>query len=185
MHDKLQAFNQNKTWSIFKLPKEKYIVGIWWVYKTKFNSNGFVDKHKARLIAKRYTQTFGIDYKETFAPVVKINIVHVLLSVALNNRWLMCQMDVKNVLLHENLEKEVYMKLSSGHPQSSNPTLVCWLHKSIYGLKKFPCVWGAQLSNVLKEIGFKRSNIDFFFFFCSSWTKGEISGSYLCWWPYY
>ena len=108
-----------------------------------------------------------------------MNIVHVLLSVALNNRWLMCQMDVKNVLLHENLEKEVYMKLSSGHPQSSNPTLVCWLHKSIYGLKQFLCVWGAQLINVLKEIGFKRSNIDFFFF-CSSLTKGEISGSYLC-----
>jgi hypothetical protein len=95
------------------------------VYKTKFNSNGTIDRHKARLVAQGFTQTFGVDYKETFAPGAKMNTVHVLLSVAVNKGWLMCQMDVKNAFLHGNLEEEVYMKLPSGHPQASDPTLVC------------------------------------------------------------
>jgi len=98
------------------------------VYKTKFNSDGTIDRHKARLIAQGFTQTFGVDFKETFAPVAKMNIVRVLLSVAVNNGWLMCQMDIKNAFLHENLEEEVYMKLPHGHPQASDHTLVCRLH---------------------------------------------------------
>jgi hypothetical protein len=66
-----------------------------------------------------------VDYKETFAPVAKMNNIHVLLSVVVNKGWLMCQMDVKNVFLHGNFEEEVYMKLPSGHSQASDPTLVC------------------------------------------------------------
>jgi len=111
-------------------------------------------------VAQGYTQTLGVDYKETFAPIVKINIVRVLLSVAVNNRWLMCQMDVKNAFMHGNLEEEVYMKLPLSHPQGSDPNLVYRLHKSIYGLKQSPRAWHAQLSVVLEESSFKRSNAD-------------------------
>jgi hypothetical protein len=89
-----------------------------------------------------------------------MNIVRVLLSVALNNGWLMCHMDVKNAFLHGNLEEEVYMKLPLGHPQASDPTLMCRLHKSLYGLKQSLRAWHAQLSVVLEELGFKRSNVD-------------------------
>jgi len=112
MNDELLALAQNQTWSIVKLPKGKHVVGSQWVYKTKFNSDGTIDRHKARLVAQGFTQTFGVDYKETFAHVAKMNIVHVLLSVVVNNGWLMCQMHIKNTLLHGNLEEEVYMKLS-------------------------------------------------------------------------
>jgi hypothetical protein len=143
MHDELQAFNQNNTWSVIKLPKDKHVVGSRWVYKIKFNSNGFIDRYKACLVAQGYTQTFGIDYKETFASIAKMNIVHVLLLIVVNNRWLMCQMDVKNIFLHGNLEEEVYMKLPPGHPQGSDPNSVCRLHKSIYGLKQSPRAWHA------------------------------------------
>jgi hypothetical protein len=108
------------------------------VYKTKFNSDGSIERYKARLVAQGYTQTSGIDYKETFALIAKMNTIRILLSVAVNNRWLMCQMDVKNAFLHGNLEEEVYMKLPPGHPQSSDPNLVYRLHKSIYGLKQSP-----------------------------------------------
>jgi hypothetical protein len=125
------------------LIKITHVVESRWVYKIKFNSDGFIDRYKARLVAQGYTQTFGIDYKETFASVAKINIVHVQLLVAVNNIWLMCQMDVKNVFLHGNLEEEVYMKLPLGHPQGSDPNSVCRLHKSIYGLKQSPRAWYA------------------------------------------
>jgi hypothetical protein len=138
MHDELQALDQNNAWSVVRLPKDKHAVGSRWVYKTKFNSDGSIERYKARLMAQGYTQTFGIDYKETFALVAKMNTFRVLLSVAVNNRWLMCQMDVKNAFLHGNLEEEVYMKLPPGHPQSSDPNLVYRLHKSIYGLKQSP-----------------------------------------------
>jgi len=72
-----------------------------------------------------------------------MNTVRALLSVAVNNRWLMCQMDVKNAFLHGNLKEEVYMKLPPDHPQGSDPNLVCWLHKSICGLKQCPLAWHA------------------------------------------
>jgi len=107
MHDELQAVDQNKTWSVVRLPKDKHVVGSRWVYKTEFNSDGSIERYNARLVAQGYTQTFGINYKETFAPVAKMNTLRVLLSVAVNNRWLMCQMDVKNAFLHGNLEEEV------------------------------------------------------------------------------
>ncbi|KAB2625777.1 hypothetical protein D8674_017437 [Pyrus ussuriensis x Pyrus communis] len=117
-------------------------------------------RHKARLVARGFTQTFEVDYKETFAPVAKMNSVRVLLSVAVNKGWSMYQMDVKNAFLHGDLEEEVYMRFPSGHPQSQEPNLVCKLHKSIYGLKQSPRAWYARLSTVLHSIGFKRSNAD-------------------------
>ncbi|CAN6713480.1 unnamed protein product [Malus baccata var. baccata] len=138
MRDELQALHENKTWSVIKLPTGKKAVGSRWVYKTKFNSDGTIERHKARLVARGFTQTYGLDYKETFAPVAKMNNVRVLLSVAMNQSWPLYQMDVNNAFLHGELEEEVYMKLPPGHPQSSDLDMVCKLHKSIYGLKQSP-----------------------------------------------
>ena len=135
MNEELQALDQHKTWTITKLPKGKKAVGCKWIYKFKFNSDGSIERHKARLVARGFTQTFDVDYKETFAPVAKMNSVRVLLSVAVNKGWSMYQMDVKNAFLHAHLKEEVYMKLPPRHPQSNEPDLVCKLHKSIYGLK--------------------------------------------------
>ena len=160
MQDELHALDQHKTWSIETLPKGKKTVGCRWIYKVKFNSDGSIERHKARLVARGFTQTFDVDYKETFAPVAKMNSVRVLLSVAVNKGWPMFQMDVKNAFLHGELEEEVFMRLPPGHPQSHEPDLVCRLHKSIYGLKQSPRAWYAKLSSVLTTVGFKRSNAD-------------------------
>ncbi|KAM2907145.1 hypothetical protein COP2_046815 [Malus domestica] len=160
MHDELKALNENKTWSVVDIPKGKKAVGSRWIYKTKFNSNGTIERHKARLVARGFTQTYGIDYKETFAPVAKMNTVRVLLSVAVNHDWPLFQMDVKNAFLHGELQEEVYMKLPPGHPQEKEPTKVCKLHKVIYGLKQSPRAWYAKLSSVLEVAGFKRSHAD-------------------------
>jgi hypothetical protein len=160
MHEELQALAENQTWTIVKLPNGKKPVGSRWVYKTKFNSDGTVNRHKARLVAQGFTQTLGVDYKETFAPVAKMNTVRALLSVAVNCGWSMSQMDVKNAFLHGDLEEEVYMKLPPGHPQSSDSSVVCKLHKSIYGLKQSPRAWHAKLSSSLQELGFLRSASD-------------------------
>ncbi|KAL6278328.1 hypothetical protein ACE6H2_021929 [Prunus campanulata] len=160
MKEELQALDDNNTWSIVELPKEKKAVGSRWIYKTKFHSDGSIERHKARLVARGFTQTYGVDYKETFAPVAKMNTVRVLLSIAVNKEWPLYQMDVKNAFLQGDLEEEVFMKLPPGHPQSNNPNLVCKLHKSIYGLKQSPRAWYAKLSSVLKAVGFQSSNAD-------------------------
>ena len=96
MAEELQALHENQTWSVIKLPKGKKVVGSRWVYKTKLHSDGTIERHKARLVARGFTQTYGVDYKETFAPVAKRNTVRVLLSVAINHAWPLFQMDVKN-----------------------------------------------------------------------------------------
>ncbi|KAM1728894.1 hypothetical protein ACFX12_019354 [Malus domestica] len=171
MAEELQALYENNTWTIVKLPKGKKAMGSRWVHKTKFHSDGMIERNKARLVARGFTQTYGVDYKETFAPVAKMNIVSVLLSVAINNAWPLFQMDVKNVFLHGELKEEVFMKLPPGHPQSNNPEMVCKLHKSIYGLKQSPRAWYAKLSHVLERVGFCRNNVDSFLF-----VRSSISG---------
>ena len=160
MAEELAALEENKTWSITPLPHGKHAVGSRWIFKTKFNSDGSIDRHKARLVAQGFTQKFGIDYKETFAPVAKMTTVRVFLFVAINNGWEMSQMDIKNTFLHGDLEKKVFMNLPPGHPQGGDSIIVCHLHKSIYGLKQIPHAWHVKLSTALEALGFKKSSAD-------------------------
>jgi Reverse transcriptase (RNA-dependent DNA polymerase) len=135
MEEELEALEKNKTWKIMKLPSDKRSVGCKWVYKIKYNSDEIVERYKARLIAKDYTQTYGVDYQETFAPVAKMNTVRILLSIVINQSWTLYQLDVKNIFIQGTLEEEVYMTLPPEHKKEGNPNLVCRLLKSIYGLK--------------------------------------------------
>jgi len=142
------------------LPAGKHVVGCCWIFKTKFNADGTIERHKAWLVAQGFSQKFWIDYKETFALVAKMTIFRVLLFVAVNQGWSLYQIDVHNAFLHGELEEEVFMKLPQGHPQSHSPNLVCKLHKSIYGLKQSPRAWHTKLSVALQTLGFTRSNDD-------------------------
>ena len=119
------------------LPNGKMLVGYKWMFTVKFKSNGSSEHYKARLVAKGFTQTYGIDYRETFAPIAKLNIVHVLLSLTLNLEWPLYQLDVKNAFLNGELEEEVLMDAPPGFEDNFG-TKVCKLKKSLYGLKQSP-----------------------------------------------
>jgi Reverse transcriptase (RNA-dependent DNA polymerase) len=103
-----------------------------WVYKIKYNCDGTIERYKARLVAKRFTQTYGLDYQETVAPVAKMNTFRILLSVATNLGWTLSQMDVKNTFLQDTLDEEVYMTLPPGHKNISNSSLVYKLKKKLF-----------------------------------------------------
>ncbi|CAL9012973.1 unnamed protein product, partial [Prunus brigantina] len=116
--------------------------------------NGSIERYKARLVAKGYTQTYGIDYEETFAPVAKLNIVRVLLSLAANLDWPLHQFDVKNAFLHGELTEEVYMDIPPGYNTTQTGT-VCKLRKALYGLKQSPRAWFGRFTMAMKNNGFK------------------------------
>ena len=80
------------------------------VFNIKYNSDGKIERYNGRLEAKGYTQTYGMDYKETFAPVAKMNTIRILIFLAVNLNWKLRQYDIKNAFLHGDLDEEIYMK---------------------------------------------------------------------------
>ena len=140
------ALERNHTWEVVELPRRKTIVGCKWVFIVKFNADVRVNRYKARLVTKGFTQTFGIDYNETFAPIAKLNSIKDLLSVAANLNWPLQQLDVKNAFLNGDLHEEVYMDPPLGFRHKEN--LVCKLKKSLYGLKQSPREWFRGLLNL-------------------------------------
>ncbi|GJW75967.1 retrotransposon protein, putative, ty1-copia subclass [Tanacetum coccineum] len=102
----------------------------------------------------------GIDFYETFSPVVKSTTIRAVLSLAITNDWPLCQLDIHNAFLHGNFKEQVYMKQPPGFIDPQRPNHVCLLHKSFYGLKQAPRAWFEHLSKALFDLGFKGSKTD-------------------------
>jgi hypothetical protein len=103
MLEELGALEKNKTWDLVKLPIGKKVVSCKWVFTVKQTPEGKVERYKARLVSRGYSQTYGIDYDETFAPVAKMSTVRLLISCAVNFGWPLHQLYVKNAFLHGDL----------------------------------------------------------------------------------
>ncbi|XP_019419324.1 PREDICTED: uncharacterized protein LOC109329869 [Lupinus angustifolius] len=135
MKHELQALQDNNTWTIVSLPPNKRPIGSKWVYKLKFKVDGTIERHKARLVAKGFNQIEGLDFFDTFAPVVKLTTIRILLVVASSQNWILEQLDVNNAFLHSGLNEEVYMTLPQGvtstipnpHNDSSFTALVIYV----------------------------------------------------------
>lgn len=153
------ALEDSHTWDITDLPPGKEAIGYLWVFKIKYNANGTIERHKYRLVVNGKSQVEGEDYKEIFAPFVKMTTVRSLLRLAAANKWEVYQMDVHNAFLHGDLEEEVYMKLPPGF-RHTHPNKVCKLRKSLYGLKQAPRCWFKKLSDALLKFGFVQSRED-------------------------
>jgi len=159
MMTELQALQGNNTWILVPKLVGRKIVGSKWVYKVKFRSNGEVERYKARLVVRGYTQREGLYYNETFSPVAKLVSVRTLLAIAFVTDWHLCQMDVNNAFLHGDLEEEIYMVPPQGLLPEGDPR-VCRLHKSLYGLKQASRNWIHKLSSSLFTLGFLQSKVE-------------------------
>jgi len=130
------------------------------VYRIKRHIDGTVERFKARLVAKGFDQRSGIDYTETFSPVIKPSTIRVILTLVVDFDWGIRKLDVSNAFLQSTLVEEVYMELPQGFLDKLNPGFVCRLHKAIYGLKQAPRAWFTCLSTFLLDIGFTTSLVD-------------------------
>ncbi|CAM8951770.1 unnamed protein product [Rhodiola kirilowii] len=172
--EELSALKKNHTWELTELPKGKHLVGSKWIFTIKYNSDGSIERHKARLVARGFTQTYGLDYEETFAPVAKLNTVRVLISLAANLDWPLLQLDVKNAFLNGELEEEVFMQVPPGFDNEEAAGKVCLLKKSLYGLKQSPRLWFGRFAKAVKEFGYVQAQSDHTLFFKHT-KEGKIA----------
>ncbi|KAL0557027.1 hypothetical protein IC582_005545 [Cucumis melo] len=158
MDDELQALAKSHTWDYVDLLPGKKPIGCKWIFKIKTHSDGSIKRYKAHLVAKGYSQEYGIDYEETFAPVARMTSVRNLLAIAAAKQWPLLQMDVKNVFLNGTLYEEIYMKPPLG--TTPPPQKVCLLRRALYGLKQAPRAWFATFSSTITQLGFTSSSHD-------------------------
>ena len=151
---------ENQTWDLVELPSGRTSIGSKWVFKVKHKNDGTVERFKARLVAKGYAQQPGVDYDETFSPVVKFQSIGVLLTLAVQHDLLLHQMDVVTTFLNGILEETIYMQQPDGYIQQGKERLVCKLNKSLYGLKQSPRCWNKVFTEFMKSIGFTQSSAD-------------------------
>lgn len=145
MHDEIDSMVKNQVFTLVDRPKQN-VVGSRWVFVTKMKPTGDVDRHKARLVARGFSQIHGIDYSETFAPVVDSTTIRLLFAYSAVRKLEMGQFDVKTAFLYGELEEEIYMEQSPGFETGNNK--VWKLKKSIYGLKQAPRQWNRKFTKV-------------------------------------
>ena len=160
MTEEFNALVRNGTWVLVPRTRNQNIVGCKWVFRTKRLSDGSVDRYKARLVAKGFHQRPGVDYTETFSPVIKPTTIRLVLSLATSRGWPLRQVDVNNAFLQGRLYDEVYMIQPPGFVDSTKPDHVCRLHKALYGLKQAPRAWYHELKQFLIQLGFTNSKAD-------------------------
>ena len=156
----MNSMISNRVWDLVELPNGVKPVGCKWVFKTKNDSLGNIERHKARFVAKGFTQREGIDYTETFSPVSKKYSLRIIMALVSYFDFDLHQMDVKTTFLNGNLEEEVYMKQPEGFSSSEGEHLVYKLKKSIYGLKQASHQWYLKFHEVITSFGFEENIMD-------------------------
>lgn len=159
MKKKIETLKRNETWSLVPRPENKKILSNKWVFKTKRDTEGQVEKYKARLVARGHIQKVGIDYEEIFAPVTRYEIIRTLLAAAIEEEMYVDQMYVISAYVQGNLSDEVFME----QPQTfieGNPEIVCKLNKPLYGLKQSGREWHKRLDEFIIQQGGSRNEAD-------------------------
>ena len=157
MQAELDMIEKNNTWVLVDRPFNKPVIGVKWVYKTKLNLDGSIQKNKARLVAKGYSQKPGIDFHETFAPVARLDTIKTLIALAAQKEWKLFQLDVKSAFLNGVLKEEVYVDQPQGFVIQGGEDKVYKLNKALYGLKQAPRAWYDEIDSYFTKAGFRRS----------------------------
>ena len=160
MNEELKSMANNDVWDLIELPNSCKPVSCKWVFKTKRDTKGNIERFKARLVAKGFTQKEGIDYNDTFSPVSKKDSLRIIMALVAHFDLELHQMDVKTAFLNGNLDEDIYMEQPEGFAKKGNEHLVCKLKKSIYGLKQASRQWYINFNNTITSFGFKENIVD-------------------------
>ncbi|EPZ35576.1 Integrase, catalytic core domain-containing protein [Rozella allomycis CSF55] len=160
METEYKSLEENKTWKLCELPASRTAVGCRWVFAKKFDSEGKLQRYKARLVAQGFSQRPGIDVEQTYAPVTRIQSVRILIALGVQLDWHMHQMDMVTAYLNGTLDTMIYMKQPEGFIKEGSENLVCDLQKSLYGLKQSGRLWNIKIDCDLRKNGFKRCRAD-------------------------
>nr|CAB3463731.1 unnamed protein product [Digitaria exilis] len=160
MQAEFDALQHNSTWTLVDRPPGAQTITGKWVFKHKLRSDGTLERYKARWVVRGFNQRPGVDFGETFTPVVKLATIRSVLAVVANKRWSAHQLDVSNAFLHGHLHEKVYCQQPIGFVDPDRPNAVCQLSRSLYGLRQAPRVWFTRFTDYVKSIGFTQTRSD-------------------------
>jgi hypothetical protein len=160
MEDEYGALMSNGTWELVSRPLGSNIVTGKWVFMHKLHADRSFDRYKADWVLQGFTQCLGVDYDETYNPIMKPVTVRTMLTIVVSRDWPVQQLDVKNVFLHDTLSKIVLYRLSTGFTDPAHTDLVYRLHKFLYRLKQAPRVWYSRFVTYLLSLGFVEAKSD-------------------------
>ena len=152
MDEELDAHRKNSTWRIVDKTDDMNVIGCRWVYKVKRDAEGQVSRYKARLVAKGYNQQYGIDFHDTFAPVLKYKTLRIMIVLALHYDMCMEQLDVKTAFLNASVKENIYIEVPEGMSVKSGCVLK--LLKALYGIKQAPREWHEEIDRYLHQLGY-------------------------------
>ncbi|KAJ3474089.1 hypothetical protein NLI96_g12655 [Meripilus lineatus] len=158
MVEEMRIFVEKELFDEVQRPRNRRVVGCKWVFKEKLGSDGQIEKYKARLVARGFTQVPGVDFTETFAPVTKFTSICTLLALAAIYDLKIHQMDVKSAFLNGELDEEIFMEPPPGFPAPKN--MVWCLRKSLYSLKQASREWYKAIRAEFEALGFTQSHSD-------------------------
>ncbi|GKV25633.1 hypothetical protein SLEP1_g35036 [Rubroshorea leprosula] len=161
MQEELSAIEKNVTWSITSRSEDKNVIGVKWVYRSKLNAYGSLNKYKARLVVKGYAQQPGVDFGETFSLVARHDTIRLLLALAAQKKWKVYHLDVKSTFLNGILEEKLYVEQPEGFLVQGCEDHVYKLHKALYGLKQALRAWYSRIDSYLIKQGFQRGETEF------------------------
>ena len=158
MDEEMLAMKENQVCIMVDKPKDCKLVSTKWVYTVKTDANGEVQRYKARLVARGFSQEYGINFNETFSPVIRTESLRLLLTIAIRKQLKLRQFDIKTAFLNGELQELVYIKQPTGYEDGTQR--VCNLKRALYGLKQSPRMWNQGLVNFWKEYGFEQCRSD-------------------------
>lgn len=160
MQEEIESLNDNDTWELVELPADRRAIGCKWVYKIKTKADGSVQQYKARLVAQGFSQKYGKDYDLVFAPVVRPVTFRILLVIAAKENMRVMHFDAKTAFLNGKLDEIIYMKQPPGFTITGLEQHVCFLRRSLYGLKQSARVWNRAIHQVLIDANYVQSHYD-------------------------
>ncbi|MCO5576728.1 hypothetical protein L7F22_030545 [Adiantum nelumboides] len=156
MSEELASLHRNRTWSLVPLPEGRQPITCKWIIRRKLHPDGSIARYKARLVARGFSQIPGLDYGDTFSPVLRMSSFRLLLAMAAQFDFELYQLDVQTAFLHGDLSEELYMQQPPLFESSEYPHHVCRLHRSIYGLKQSPRLWFQRFNDFMLAHGYTR-----------------------------